>query len=109
MPKGDFLGEFEVLILAALQRLGDDAYAVTIKRELEKRAKRPASLGAIHAALGRLADKGFVTFRVSDPLPIPGGRSRKYAMITAAGARALRHSTDALARMIDGLELGSAR
>jgi DNA-binding PadR family transcriptional regulator len=106
MPKGDFLGEFEVLILAALQRLGDDAYAVTIKRELEQRAKRPASLGAIHAALDRLADKGFVAFRISDPLPIPGGRARKYAKITAAGVRALRHSTDALARMIDGLELG---
>jgi DNA-binding PadR family transcriptional regulator len=106
MPKGDFLGEFEVLVLAALQRLGDDAYAVTIKRELERRARRPATLGAIHAAVGRLADKGFVTFRISEPLPIPGGRARKYALITAAGVRALRHSTDALARMIDGLELG---
>src|SRR6185436_7979334 len=105
MPKGDFLGEFEVLILAALQRLGDDAYAVTIKREIERRAKRPASIGAVHAALGRLADKGFVVFKISDPLPVPGGRSRKYARATAAGLRALRHSTDALARMIDGLEL----
>jgi PadR family transcriptional regulator PadR len=109
MPKGDFLGEFEVLILAALQRLGEDAYAVPIKREIEQRAKRPASLGAIHASLGRLADKGFVVFRVSDPLPIPGGRARKYARITAAGVRALRNSTGALARMIDGLELGGVK
>ena len=109
MPKGDFLGEFEVLILAALQRLGDDAYAVTIKREIERRARRPASIGAIHAAVGRLADKGFVAFRISDPLPIPGGRARKYSRITPAGVRALRHSTSALARMIDGLELGVGR
>ncbi|HET7374150.1 MAG TPA: PadR family transcriptional regulator [Gemmatimonadaceae bacterium] len=106
MPKGDFLGEFEVLILAALQRLGDDAYAVTIKRDIEQRAKRPASLGAIHAALGRLADKGFVKFRISDPLPVPGGRARKYSLITPAGTRALRNSTAALARMIDGLAIG---
>jgi DNA-binding PadR family transcriptional regulator len=109
MPKGDFLGEFEVLILAALQRLGDDAYAVTIKREIERRARRPASIGAIHAAVGRLADKGFVAFRISEPLPIPGGRARKYSRITPAGVRALRHSTSALARMIDGLELGVRR
>ena len=109
MPKGDFLGEFEVLILAALQRLGDDAYAVTIKREIERRARRPASIGAIHAAVGRLADKGFVAFRISEPLPIPGGRARKYSRITPAGIRALRHSTSALARMIDGLELGVGR
>ena len=106
MPKGDFLGEFEVIVLAALQRLGEDAYAVTIKNDIERRAKRPASLGAIHAALGRLADKGFVVFRVSDPLPIPGGRARKYSRITPAGVRALRQSTAALARMLDGLELG---
>lgn len=106
MPKGNFLGEFEVLVLAALQRLDDDAYAVTIKRDIEQRAKRPASIGAVHAALGRLADKGFVSFRISDPLPVPGGRSRKYSKITAAGRRALKQSTAALARMIDGLELG---
>jgi PadR family transcriptional regulator, regulatory protein PadR len=106
MPKGDFLGEFEVLVLAALQRLGDDAYAVTIKRDIELRAKRPASLGAIHAALSRLADKSFVAFHVSDPLPVRGGRSRKFSRITPAGIRALRRSTAAVARMIDGLELG---
>ena len=109
MPKGDFLGEFEALVLAALQRfLGDDAYAVTIKSEIESRA--PASLlliGAIHAALGRLGDKGFAVFRISDPLPVPGGRSRKYAKITNAGVRALRQSTAALGRMVDGLGLGT--
>jgi DNA-binding PadR family transcriptional regulator len=106
MAKGDFLGEFEVLVLAALQRLDDDAYAVTIKHDIERRARRPASLGAIHAALNRLADKGFVVFRISDPLPVPGGRARKYSRITAAGLRALRRSTASLARMIEGLELG---
>ena len=108
MPKGDSLGEFEMLVLAALQRLGDDAYAVTVKRDIESRAKRPASLGAIHAALARLAEKGFVVFRISDPLPIPGGRARKFARITPAGVRALRRSTAALARMLEGLELGIA-
>src|SRR3954447_11263501 len=107
MPKGDFLGEFEVLVLAALLRLGEDAYAVTIQQDIEQRATRPASLGAIHAALGRLGDKGFVGFRISDPLPQPGGRARKYAHITSAGRRALRASTAALARMIEGLGLGA--
>jgi PadR family transcriptional regulator, regulatory protein PadR len=107
MPKGTFLGDFEMLVLAALVRLGDDAYAVTIKREIEQRAKRPASLGAIHAVIGRLTDKGFVASRMSDPLPVQGGRARKYARITVAGRRALRESTAAVGRMIEGLELGA--
>jgi PadR family transcriptional regulator PadR len=106
MPKGQYLGEFEMLVLIALGRLGDDAYAVTIKHEIERRAKRAASIGAIHAALARLADKGFVAFRISDPLPVPGGRARKYARMTAAGARALRASVRSIGSMIDGLELG---
>ena len=38
--------------------------------------------------------------------PCPGGRSRKYSEITPAGRRALRESTAALARMIDGLRAG---
>ncbi|HEY4132319.1 MAG TPA: PadR family transcriptional regulator [Gemmatimonadaceae bacterium] len=106
MTKGAYLGEFEMLVLISIGRLGDDAYAVTIKREIERRAKRGASIGAIHAALGRLADKGYVDFRISDPLPVPGGRARKYATITSAGSRALRSSVGAIGRMLDGLELG---
>jgi len=106
MPKGQYLGDFEMLVLIALGRLGADAYALTIKQEIEQRAKRPASIGAIHAALARLAEKGFVSFRISAPLPVPGGRSRKYATMTAAGTRALRGSLRSLGRMIDGLELG---
>jgi PadR family transcriptional regulator, regulatory protein PadR len=106
MPKGDILGEFELMVLAAAQRLGDDAYAMTIRQELADRAKRSASIGAIHAALERLGEKGFVAFRVSAPLPVPGGRSRKYAHVTPAGLRALRRSTEALVRMLEGLHLG---
>lgn len=109
MPKGDFLGEFEMLVIAAVQRLGDDAYGVTIQREIVDRAGRSASIGAIHAALGRLADKGFLAFRISEPLPLPGGRSRKYARITPAGGRAFRHSLDALSRMVDGLAIEEPR
>ena len=105
MPKGDSLGEFEILVLAAVERLGDQAYAVTIRNELESRARRNAALGAIHAALDRLADKGYVAFRVSEPLPIPGGRARKYSRVTPAGRRALQRSIESLARMLDGLRL----
>jgi DNA-binding PadR family transcriptional regulator len=106
MTKGAYLGEFELLVLISVGRLGGDAYAVTIQRELERRAKRRASIGAIHAALGRLADKGYLAFRISEPLPMPGGRARKYATMTTAGARALRNSVGTIGRMLDGLELG---
>ena len=103
MAKGDFLGEFELYVMLALAHQGEDAYGVTIRREIEARTGRTVAIGAIYATLARLEEKGLVRFRVSDPQPVQGGRARKYFSLTAAGARALRHSTAMLARMMAGL------
>ncbi len=103
MAKGDFIGEFELYVMLALAHQGDAAYGVTIRREIEARTGRTAAIGAVYATLARLEEKGLVRFRVSDPQPVQGGRSRKYFSLTAAGARALRHSTAMLARMMAGL------
>ena len=104
MPKGQYLGEFELYVLSALARLGADAYGMTVRREIEERAGRSVAIGAVYATLDRLAEKGLVSFSISEPLPVPGGRARKHAALTAEGRRALAHSTRMLARM---LPLGS--
>ena len=103
MAKGDFVGEFELYVMLALAHQGDDAYGVTIRREIEARTGRTIAIGAVYATLARLEEKGLVQFRISDPQPVQGGRARKYFSLTRPGARALRHSTAMLARMIDGL------
>jgi DNA-binding PadR family transcriptional regulator len=103
MPKGQYLGEFELYVMSALALLGDDAYGVTIRSEIEQRSGRHVAIGAVYATLARLADKGLVAFRISDPLPVQGGRSRKHARLTPAGRRALSASTAMLVRMIPAL------
>lgn len=103
MAKGDFVGEFELYVLLALAHQGDEAYGVTIRREIEERTGRTIAIGAVYATLARLEEKGLVQYRISDPQPVQGGRSRKYFTLTAAGTRALRHSTAMLARMMAGL------
>lgn len=107
MSKGRFLAEFELYLMLAVARLGDDAYGVTIRREIEQRTGRPVSIGAVYATLGRLADKGLVAFKESEPLPVQGGRSRKYFRLTAEGKKSLEHSARMLERMMEGLELGT--
>ena len=102
MPKGELLGEFEMYVLAALERLGDEAYGVTIQHEIDQRTGRVTSFGAIYATLDRLARKGCVTFWTSAPQPVPGGRARKHARLTTEGRRALRESVRALDRMLEG-------
>ena len=107
---GDSLGEFEQLILFALLRLGEDAYGVTIRQEIEKRTGRNVSSGAIYTALERMEARGYVTSRMGDPTPERGGRRKKYYTLEAAGSKALSRSYDALQRMAKGLapKLGSS-
>jgi PadR family transcriptional regulator PadR len=107
MPKGRHLAEFELYVMSALALLGDEAYGVTIRQEIQRRSGRPVAIGAVYATLSRLAAKGYVTFRESDPLPVQGGRSRKYARLTPAGRRAFSHSTAMLVRMIPALSHGA--
>jgi ABC-type antimicrobial peptide transport system permease subunit len=88
MPKGDHLAEFELFVMLAVARLGaDDAYGVTIRQEIETRTSRSVSIGAVYATLGRLHDKGFVSFAFSDPDPVPGGRARKLVSAAVAPQR----------------------
>ena len=103
MPKGDTVGEFELYVLIAVAHGEDAAYGVSIRQEIERRTGRTVAIGAVHATLARLEDKGLVRFRVSDPQPVPGGKRRKFFRLTAAGARAVRQSTVMLERMLEGL------
>ena len=103
MAKGDFLGEFEQLVLLALIRLGDEAYGMAVRRELESRAHRDVSIGAVYATLDRLEGKGLVKSKRGETTDERGGRAKKCFTITGAGARALERSQQALRHMLDGL------
>ena len=102
---GRFLPEFELYVMLAVARLGDGAYGASIRREIEARTGRPVSIGALYATLGRLESKGLVSAHASHPEPGQRGRPRKYCSLTSSGEGALRHSTEMLARMMDGLQL----
>jgi PadR family transcriptional regulator, regulatory protein PadR len=99
------LGELELLVMLALLRLGDDAYGVSIRQEIEHRSGHSVAIGAVYGTLTRLEEKRFVTAWLSDPLPVRGGRARKYWRLTPLGERALRNAATALSGMMDGLGL----
>src|SRR5579862_7865112 len=45
MPKGDYLGEFEHIVLLSLLRLNDRAYGVTVRQDIALRTGRDVSVG----------------------------------------------------------------
>jgi PadR family transcriptional regulator PadR len=102
------LAELELYVLAAVAQLGDSAYGVTIRDEIERRSGRQCAFGAVYATLERLAGKGFVSFHVTAPEPVQGGRARKCARVTPAGERALRDTVGAIDDMVAGLGLRPA-
>ena len=73
MSGRDFLGEFEHIVMLAVLRLGDRAYGVTVRQEIEFRTKREVSIGAVYATLDRLEAKGYVKSSLGDPTPERGG------------------------------------
>ncbi len=99
-----YLGEFEQLVLLAVLRLGDDAYGVTVHREIERRAGRRVSLGTVYTTLTRLEAKGCVLARIGEPTTERGGRRKKYFVILPLGRSALQHSFAALRKMTRGLD-----
>jgi len=98
------LGEFETLVLMAILRLGEDAYGMRIRVELEERAGRSSSYGALYTTLDRLEQKGYVSSSTGDPTPERGGRAKKYFHIKAPGEAALKQALAATRSMVRGLE-----
>lgn len=102
MDRKDYLGEFEQVVLLALMRLGEGAYGVTIRREIEARTRRSVSLGAIYPTLNRLERKGFVTSWTGQPTATRGGRAKRHFRLEPAGRAALRRSREMLESLWEG-------
>jgi PadR family transcriptional regulator, regulatory protein PadR len=97
------LGDFEQLILFALIRLGADAYGVTIRNQIEARAGRAVSPGALYTALDRLEKRGLVASRLGDPTPQRGGKRKRLYTLQPAGERALARVYESMRLMASGV------
>jgi DNA-binding PadR family transcriptional regulator len=103
MARRSYLGEFELMILLALIRLGDDAYGVPISKELLQTTGREVALGSVYAALDRLQQKELVSSTVGDPTPTRGGRAKRYFRVTRKGMREVQLTRTALTSLWRGL------
>ena len=90
------LTDFEIMNLLAVLRMENDAYGVTIAREIEDKAGRTVQLPAIYAALDRLEKQGLVRSWIGEATPQRGGRAKKHFALTAAGLGSVQDTRDAL-------------
>jgi PadR family transcriptional regulator PadR len=87
--KNQTLGEFEELVLLMVAAMHNQAYGVAILENLEEKLNKKVNISAIHVALKRLENKGFVTSSYGGITTERGGRRKKFYVITAAGKKIL--------------------
>jgi len=98
------IGEFEQVVLLAILRLGDEAYAVAVQDEIQRCTGRDLSRGSIYITLDRLETKGYLKSAFGDPTPERGGRAKRYYTLRPRAVEALRESRRALVSLWKGLE-----
>lgn len=103
------LGELEQLVLLAVARLGDDAYAVAVRDEVEREAGVNLSRGTIYVTLDRLEQKDLLSSRFSEPTAERGGKARRCFRLKPAAVQALRDSQRALDRLWAGVSFAPER
>lgn len=90
--KGSYLGEFQEIVMLSILALGAEAYGMRIQKEIAEKSSRSISRGALHSALSRLEDKGFLSSRFGEATKVRGGKSKKYYEVTQRGRTALEEA-----------------
>jgi DNA-binding PadR family transcriptional regulator len=104
MSRQAALGEFEQLVLLAVLGLEDEATGSAISIQLEEKANRRVSRGALYSALDRLESKGYLTWRIEGSTPERGGHPSRLFSVTEPGLEALREQQRALRNLSSGLD-----
>lgn len=104
MAEPQVLGEFEQLVLLGILHCSTEAYGVPICDELQTRARRRVSLGAVYKTLDRLEQKRLARSTLGPATAERGGRRKRIYSVTPQGLNVLRSSLRAVARMSNGLE-----
>lgn len=107
MSKGDYLGEFELVVLLALARLGDPAYGMAVYDEIVDATGRDVSVQAVYVTLSRLTKKGYVRCRISRTASERDARARKTYGLLPAGRDALARSRAMYDRLWAGVRLST--
>ena len=86
------LGEFEELIILTVGILHDDAYSVAVLEEIKNQTGRSINVSAVHSALYRLEEKGFLSSRMGEASATRGGKRKRKFTITAVGKKVLEEN-----------------
>ena len=94
----------QMVVLLAVLHLEEGAYAVSIRRELERRSGKRVSRGALYTVLERLESKGYLSSHMGSPTSERGGRPKRFYRVTPSGVKAVKSSKETMIGLWRGLE-----
>ena len=103
MASAPILSNFELMVMLAIIRIGDDAYGVSISNEIEETTGSEVLLGSVYDALTRLEEKGLITSKLGEATPERGGRAKRLFRTTSRGLRLVRDTQKSLVKLWKGL------
>ena len=103
MAAPQILGNLELLVLLAVLRLDDGAYAVAVRDAIAERTGTEPSRGAVSVTLDRLDRKGLLRSRMGEPTAERGGKAKRLYTLAAPGHQALRATLQGTQAMLQGL------
>lgn len=92
--KGTYLGEFEEIVLLTVGILQEAAYGVSICNEIGNQSGRTVNIGAVHTALHRLEEKGFLKSKFGEATEVRGGKRKRLFTLTSYGIKALKEAQE---------------
>lgn len=103
MGRRDRLEPVDLVAMLAMMRLGEDAYGVSIAREIEETTGRTLAFASLYLTLDRLEQNGLVRSELGEPTAERGGRAKRYFQVTAKGLAEVKAARRSLTKMWSGI------
>ncbi len=99
------IGEFELLVVLAILRQGEEPYANNVRQDLVTNAKRSVTRGALYRTLDRLKDKGLIAWEMEPPASAErAGPPARRLTVTKTGIETVRASRAVLLDFFEGFD-----
>jgi PadR family transcriptional regulator PadR len=84
----------EEMLLLSILRLKDNAFSLTILKEINQRIGKKLTIGSLWVSLDSLHRKGYIDKRMAGETPAKGGRKKVFYSLTTSGAKILRNTRE---------------
>ena len=94
----------EEILLLSILRLKDNAFALTILKEIKQRTGKKLTIGSLWVSLDSLYKKGYIDKKLAEETPAKGGRKKVFYSLTSSGVRTLRNTKEFQKSLWKGVE-----